>query len=227
MPEINLLDTIPKIQRNIAARVGNKEANREQALLFGEAYFDGPREQGYGGYTYDGRWVPVAEKIVEHFGLKPGMRVLDIGCAKGFLVKDLLEVCQGLEVFGSDISSYAVMNCPTEVIGRLSVQDLRAPLPYVDGAFDAVLCINTLHNLDLIDAAAALREIQRVSNGRAFVQVDAYRNEEERELFLDWMLTAKSFFRPERWIEIFSENGYSGDYFWTILQSGGSDAAQG
>ena len=27
-------------------------------------YFDGPRDYGYGGYRYDGRWVPVAEDMV-------------------------------------------------------------------------------------------------------------------------------------------------------------------
>jgi len=217
MTEVNLLDTIPTIQRNIGARVQNKERNREAAMLFGEAYFDGPREQGYGGYRYDGRWVPVAERIVEHFGLKAGDRVLDIGCAKGFLVKDLLTVCPGLDVFGFDISSYAVKECPVEIAGRLSVQDLRMPLPYADNSFEAVLCINTLHNLEVDDARAALVEMQRISSGRAFVQVDAYRNESERQLFLDWMLTAKSFFKPEEWIKIFAECGYSGDYYWTIL----------
>ena len=43
-----------------------------------------PRKYGYGGYRYDGRWVPVAEDMVKHFDLKPGDRVLDVGCAKGF-----------------------------------------------------------------------------------------------------------------------------------------------
>ena len=218
MAETNLLDTIPKIQRNIVARVRDKERNREAAMLFGEAYFDGPREQGYGGYRYDGRWVPVANRIVEHFNLKPGDRVLDIGCAKGFLVKDLLDVCPGVEVYGFDISSYAIKECPLEVSGRLSVQDLRSPLPYADAAFDAVLCINTLHNLEMSEACVALAEIQRISDGSAFVQVDAYRNEAERQIFLDWMLTAKSFFGPEDWIKIFAKCGYSGDYYWTILE---------
>ena len=218
MAEVNLLETIPKIHRDIGARVANKARNREIALQFGEAYFDGPREQGYGGYRYDGRWVPVARRIVQHFALKPGDRVLDIGCAKGFLVKDLIDVCPGLEVFGFDISAYAVKACPPEIVGRLSVQDLRTPLPYTDNSFDSVLCINTLHNLEEDEACTALAEIERISGGRAFVQVDAYRNEAERQMFLDWMLTARSFFKPEAWIDFFAEAGYSGDYYWTILE---------
>src|SRR5262245_5067514 len=112
MVEIDLLRALPRVRRNIQKR---KEA-KEPAVVaiskqYGEMYFDGPREYGYGGYYYDGRWLPVARDIVDHFGLKPGMRVLDVGCAKGFLVKDLMTVCLGLEAFGLDISPYALMNC--------------------------------------------------------------------------------------------------------------------
>ena len=98
MAEVNLLQAYPKAARDIAQRVKDKEANRELASKFGFEYFDGPREQGYGGYHYDGRWVPIARRFVAHFGLKPGDRVLDVGCAKGFLVKDLTDPCPVLRV---------------------------------------------------------------------------------------------------------------------------------
>src|SRR6185436_8032635 len=91
--EVNLLARYPKAKRNVKARLGKE-------------YFDGTREQGYGGYRYDGRWLPIAEDIVRHFGLSAGDRVLDVGCGKGFLVKDLMKVCPGLEAFGIDISEY-------------------------------------------------------------------------------------------------------------------------
>ena len=54
--------------------------------------------------------------------------------------------------------------------------------------------------------------------GKTFVQVDAYRNEAERDLFEAWMLTAKTYCRPEEWLKLFSEAGYTGDYYWTILE---------
>src|SRR3546814_9383232 len=71
------------------------------------------------GYRYDGRWVPIAEDMIAHFGLKPGMRVLDVGAAKGFLVKDFMIACPGLEAFGLDVSRYALDHCEPEVVGRL------------------------------------------------------------------------------------------------------------
>ena len=121
MIEVNLLDRLPKGgKRNVQARhVENREKVVAIARQFGAEYFDGTRDYGYGGYRYDGRWIPVAEDMVKHFGLKPGDRVLDVGCAKGFLVKDLMKVCPGLRCSGSTFRSYALMNCEPEVIGRL------------------------------------------------------------------------------------------------------------
>jgi SAM-dependent methyltransferase len=217
MGEINLLARYPRSKRNIKARLANKDQNRRLALQFGREYFDGTRDQGYGGYRYDGRWQPVAEDIVAHFGLKAGDRVLDVGCAKGFLVKDLMRACPGLEAFGLDVSDYAVRNCEADVVGRLHVGNATS-LPFPDASFQAVISVNTVHNLDRSGCVTALREIQRVAAGRAYVQVDAYRNEAERALFEDWMLTAKTYGKPEDWLMILEEAGYTGDYFWTILE---------
>ena len=60
---LNLLETFPKVKRDVNSRKKNKSYNRELALKFDKEYFDGTREQGYGGYSYDGRWVKVAKKI--------------------------------------------------------------------------------------------------------------------------------------------------------------------
>ena len=217
MAEINLLARYPKAKRNIKARMVHKEENRRIALQFGCEYFDGTREHGYGGYRYDGRWVPIAEDIVRHFGLKPGQRVLDVGCGKGFLVKDLMKVCRGLEAFGIDISEYAIMNCEPEVVGRLQVGNAMH-LPFPDRSFDAVLAINTVHNLDRAGCIQALKEIERLARGRAYIQVDAFRSPEERKVFEDWMLTAQTYGMPKDWEQILKEAGYSGDYYWTILE---------
>jgi len=217
MAEVNLLARYPKAKRNIKARMAHKEDNRRIALQFGKEYFDGTREQGYGGYRYDGRWIPIAEDMVKHFGLKQGDRVLDVGCGKGFLVKDLMKVCPGLEVFGLDISEYAVLHCEPEVVGRLHVGNAMQ-LPFPDKSFDAVIAINTVHNLERAGCVEALKEIERVSRGKSYVQVDAYRSEEERQIFEDWMLTARTYGKPSDWEKILHEAGYTGDYYWTILE---------
>jgi SAM-dependent methyltransferase len=216
--EVNLLDRLPKSKRNVAARGAAKTPEVvAKSREYGFEYFDGPREFGYGGYRYDGRWIPIAEDIVRHFDLKAGDRVLDVGCAKGFLVKDLLKVCPGLEVFGLDVSEYALMHCEPEVVGRLHLGSAER-LPFPDGSFAAVIAINTIHNLERPDVKRALQEIERLAPGRGFVQVDSYRTPEQKELFETWVLTAKFHDYPQGWIALFEEAGYTGDYFWTIVE---------
>ncbi|MDR1475099.1 MAG: class I SAM-dependent methyltransferase [Holosporales bacterium] len=214
---INLLKSLPKVERDVKARLIAKTPEIiAEASKFGKMYFDGPREYGYGGYEYDGRWVPVAKDIVSYYQLKPGMKVLDIGCAKGFLVKDLSNALPGLDVLGIDISEYAIKNCDDSVVDKVRLGDVRK-LPFSGSTFDLVLSINVLHNFDRQDLIKALKEIVRVGRSKAFIQVDAYESSEQKSNFEDWVLTAKFYGYPEDWYEIFKEAGYTGDYDWTIV----------
>jgi len=217
MSEINLLKRYPRSKRNVKARnVQRSVENIAIAKRYGHEYFDGGRETGYGGYAYDGRWLPVAETIVEHFGLQSGNRVLDIGCAKGFLIKDLIAVCPGLEVFGIDLSTYAITQCASGVAGKVIVGNAKE-LPFPDGSFDVALAINVIHNLERDECMNALREIKRVA-AHSYVQVDSWFTEQQKALFLDWMLTAQTYYAPTGWQELFIEAGYVGDYYWTITE---------
>ncbi|MBB43588.1 MAG: methyltransferase [Rhodospirillaceae bacterium] len=218
MSEINLLDRLPKSKRNVSKRSHDKtDEHIRISREYGEMYFDGPREYGYGGYHYDGRWIPVAEDMISHFELNSGMRVLDIGAARGFLVKDFMIACPGLEAFGIDVSEYALATCEKEVVGRLHLGS-AVSLPFPNDSFDAVISLNTLHNLKKPDLLIALREIMRVTkNEKAYVQVDSYRNSAEKEIFLDWVLTAYTHGFPHEWEALFKEAGYTGDYFWTLI----------
>lgn len=214
--EYNLLKSLPKIKRNVKKRQSAKtDEHINISRQYGEMYFDGPREYGYGGYRYDGRWKPVAKDIIDHFNLKPGDKVLDIGCAKGFLVKDLLE--QGIDAYGVDVSEYALTHCEPEVIGRLGLASADS-LPFPNNSFDAVLAINSIHNLDRKGCIKALQEIERLSPGKGFVQVDSYFDEKQKEIFESWVLTAKFHDYPEGWKELFNEGGYTGAYYWTVIK---------
>jgi SAM-dependent methyltransferase len=217
MREIDLLDRYPRVRRNIAAREAARPAQREVARMFGREYFDGERGQGYGGYRYDGRWVAIAERMRDFYGLKTGDVILDIGCAKGFLLHDFRQVVPGVRVVGLDISSYAVEHAMHDVRPFLVVGS-AADLPFPDGTFDLVISINTIHNLDLVACLRAIDEMERVGRRFKYLQVDSYRNEEEREKFERWQLTARTHFDPDGWRKVFREAGYAGDYSWTITE---------
>lgn len=214
---MNLLDRYPRAIRDIDARAAAVPAQREVAKRFGREYFDGDRGQGYGGYRYDGRWVPVAGRIRDFYGLGRGDRVLDIGCAKGFLLHDFARVVPGVRVVGVDVSAYALEHALPEVrpfLTRASADHL----PFPDHAFDLVVSINTIHNLDRPACLQALREIERVGRRHRYVQVDSWLDELQRKKFERWQLTALTYSDPDGWRQLFREAGYTGDYYWTLTE---------
>lgn len=215
--EIDLLRNYPKSKRDTKGRSEiMTEEVRAVARQYGKEFFDGDRLYGYGGFHYNPRfWSPVAPDFKTHFGLTAESRFLDVGCAKGFTLFDLMEHIPGISVAGLDISEYAIEHAKEEVKPFLQVGDAKV-LPYSDNEFDAVISINTVHNLEREECGQALQEIMRVSKGKAFITVDAYRNDEEKERMMQWALTAKTIMHVDEWKAFFDEVGYTGDYYWFI-----------
>jgi len=189
----------------------NKAECAKIAKKFDINYWDGDRKYGYGGFSYDGRWRPVADQIINHYNLKPGQKVLDIGCGKAYLLFEFSQSIPGIELSGLDISQYALDNAKDEMRPFLRLGN-AIELPYKDKAFELVLSINTLHNLDLPDLERSLKEIERVGMGNKYIVVDSYRTEEEKVNLMYWQLTCECFYSPREWEWIFNRCGYSGDY---------------
>ncbi|MEO6005723.1 MAG: class I SAM-dependent methyltransferase [Opitutus sp.] len=216
MAEINLLDRLPAVKRDPKARAAGKTAeDRAIAKRFDRDFFDGERRHGYGGYRYDGRWLPVARRLVEHYDLKSDARILDVGAAKGFLMADFLQVLPNAAVRGIDVSEYARTNAHGEM-GALIDLGSADRLPYADKSYDLVISINSIHNLPLAACKEALHEMERVSRSHKFVTVDAWRTEEEHQRLLDWILTAETYMSVDDWHRLFAEVGYTGDAWWFI-----------
>lgn len=215
--EIDLLVNYPKAKRNVDERGAEKTENdRAIARKFDKDFFDGDRKHGYGGFSYMPRfWQPVIPTFKKYWKLDKNSKVLDVGCAKGFMLYDLTKLIPGIEVKGIDVSSYAIENSLEEIRNNLSVAN-AVDLPFEDNSFDVVISINSIHNLDRKECGIALQEIERVSRGKSFITVDAYRNEEEKRRMFNWNLTAKTIMSVDEWILFFEEVGYTGDYYWFI-----------
>lgn len=221
MAEINLMDLYPRSKRPIEERAQLiTEEHRAMARQFGKEFFDGDRLYGYGGYYYHERfWKATVRRFRVHYKLAENAAILDVGCGKGFMMHDFKELMPEATVAGIDISQYAYENAMEDMKPYMRVGNAKE-LPYPNRSFDLVISINTVHNLPLEECKQALREIQRVSRKHAFIVVDAWRNEEERQRLFKWNLTALTRMHVGDWKRLFSEVGYAGDYYWFIAESG-------
>jgi SAM-dependent methyltransferase len=213
--EVNLLEFYPQSKRPIDDR-GNliTEQDRAIARKFDIEYFDGDRLTGYGGYNYSPRfWTETVAHIKDFYNLDNNSKILDIGCAKGYMMHDLSLLIPGAEIKGIDISNYAKENSIESMQDNIVVANANN-IPFPDDYFDLVIAINTLHNLPLIDCKQAFRELRRVTARDSFVMNDAWRDAKGEENMLKWNLTALTYMSCDDWIKFFDSVGYEGDYYW-------------
>lgn len=144
---------------------------------------DGPDSQGE-------HFRDIAKSLFNKYQLLD-KKVLEIGCAKGFVVKDLRDF--GANAYGIDISQYAIDNCEPEVKDFLNVADARIHLAnYKANEFDFVFSLRFFECLTDSELDALIPELNRV--GRK--QYHRFGSSEKTEFYInrdtDTLLT-KSF----------------------------------
>ena len=223
MAYIDFMSHIHKsTQRDYLARVNDTDFPKAKAARlckeWGHDYWDGDRRICYGGYRYmPGRWAPVGQAMIDHYGIKPGDKILDIGCGKGFQLYELTQLQPGVDVYGVDISTYAIENAKDELKDRLQVAN-ASNLPFPDNHFDFVFSLNVLHNLPNYELDLALREMERVGKKNKYLCVESFSNEEEKVNLLYWQVTCRAFCSPEEWNWWFKQTGYTGDYSFIYFE---------
>lgn len=216
MAEVNLMKFYPHSKKPVENRAAVTDLDREIACKFGKDYFDGSRMHGYGGYYYHPRfWTDTVRYFKDYYKLPVNASILDVGCGKGFMLHDFKLLMPDATVAGIDISEYAYKNAMEDIKPFMKIGNAQE-LPYPDKSFDLATAINTVHNLPLDECKQAIREIQRVSRLNAFIVVDAWRNDEERERHFKWVVTCLTAMHVDEWKDLFQEVGYTGDYYWTF-----------
>lgn len=124
---------------------------------FGKAYFD--RLGSVAPYTLP-CVLPYFETQASRIKtLLHPKRVLDLGCAKGFLVLAFRKI--GIESYGVDVSEYALSEAPQEVKPFLCLADLNCDdLPFDDHSFDLIVATGVLEYLH--NDAHAISEVKRL-----------------------------------------------------------------
>ena len=223
MTYIDFLSVVHKsTKRDYLARVNDPEFPKNKAADLAKKwdfdYWDGDRRINYGGYKYmEGRWEKVAKLMIDHYGLKDGDKILDIGCGKGFLLYDFTKILPGIEIYGIDVSKYALENSKEEIKDKL-IYGNATSLPYEDNYFDFVFSLNTFHNLECYDLFDALKEMERVGKNNKYICVEAYRNEVEKMNLLYWQVTCEAFNTPKEWEWWFKHTGYTGDHSFIYFE---------
>jgi SAM-dependent methyltransferase len=202
-------------KRDYMARVNDKEFPKYRAAKlakkWGYHYWDGSRKINYGGYKYiEGRWYSVIRKMISHYKLKKDAKILDVGCGKGFFLKDFQNILPDAKLFGLDISKYAIKRSPKSIKHNLTLGN-STKLPWKNNYFDLVVSFNTFHNLYNFELSKSLEEFERVGK-KKYLCVETYKNEREKMNLLYWQVTCESFCTPEEWGWWFKKSKYKGDY---------------
>ena len=130
---------------------------------------------------------------------------------------DFLKVLPEAQVYGIDISEYAVSNSKSEVRDQISIGNATA-LPWPDDYFDLVFSINTMHCLHANDLSLALAEMERVGKNYKYLCVESWRNQQEKANLLYWQVTCEAFNTPEAWQWWFNHSGYTGDHSFIYFE---------
>ena len=202
----------------VRSKVAKKRSviNKMYAWRLDKDYYDGSRLNGYGGFKYDGRWLKLLPPIIKRYKLTKKSKVLDLGCKKGFLLKDLNLLIQGIKSYGIENHPYPLkkaVKCKSKLI-----RSEYTKLPFKNKSLDFVIAFNSLYMQNLGDVIKSLKEIERVSK-KSFIVLASGENDEERNKFYKWTLIGTSILLKREWKTLFKKIGFKGDYYFSSAKS--------
>ena len=216
MREFNLLEEYPRPEKPRYVGSDLRTINHRIVATYRDKdFFDGNRNYGYGGFKYDGRWKSVAEKICNEYKLNNSLSFLQIGCEKGFLLKDLKDKYKKMRIDGIETSNYAITNSIPDAKENIKYCNNYTDLEYGDSEFDFIFALGVVYTHNLTNAIKCLREIQRVGKGKSFITLASYENRDDYWLFKQWSLLGTTILRKNEWRKVLSHVNYSGDYSFT------------
>ena len=216
MKKINFWKHYPKTKRKkiSVSRVTLSNQKKINLRKFGKNYFDGTRAVGYGGYHYHQKYFKkIEKKMKDYYQLTNKSKILDVGCAKGFMMYDFKKILPKAKIYGIDISKYCKQNAKKEVKRNIKIASCDQ-IPFDTNYFDLVISISTIHNLSKRGVEKSLREIKRVSKKDSFIRVNAYKTKIEKKKFEEWNIVAKTILSEKEWLNLFKKTNYNGDYDW-------------
>jgi len=202
-----------KVKRAVIRKLNNKFI----AWKLGKEYYDGDRNNGYGGFSYDGRWIKLLPNFIKRYKLDNNSKILDLGCKKGFIMKDLKTLLPGAKVYGIEDHKYPIKNAEKEIKKNIIFSNYYE-VPFKKNYFDLVIGFSSIYKYNFQDVVKTIREINRVSR-KSFFTVASYSNRKEKEIFDRWTLLGTTILSKKEWLELFRLLKYKGDYYFTTAKS--------
>ena len=202
-----------KVNRVVTRKLKNKFI----AWELSEQYYDGDRNNGYGGFSYDGRWLKLLPKFIKRYNLNNNSKILDLGCKKGFIMKDLKILLPGAKVYGIEDHPYPIKNAEKEIKKNIIFSNYYK-IPFKKNYFDLIIGFSSIYKYNFIDVVKTIKEINRVSKN-SFFTVASYSNKKEKELFDKWTLLGTTILQKKEWKQLFKILNYKGDYYFTTAKS--------
>jgi len=190
--------------------------NKINAWKLDRGYYDGERLNGYGGFKYDGRWLNLLPKLIKKYNLTKDSKFLDLGCKKGFILKDLNILLPGIQSYGIENHKYPIKNS-VKTESKI-IHSEYYNIPYKDNYFDFLIAFNSIYMYNLGDVIKTLIEIERVSK-QSYVVLASGDNDEEINIFNNWTLIGTTILLKKEWKSIFKEINFRGDYYFSTIKS--------
>ncbi|NDD59280.1 MAG: class I SAM-dependent methyltransferase [Chlamydiae bacterium] len=156
--------------------------------------------------------------MIRWYGLDQNSSVLQIGSDKGFLLEAFRDQLPYMNVYGVEISDYAI-SCTSPEIREKIVKAPFTHIPFDDKKFDLVIAIGPVYSLSLADAIQCLKEIKRVGKQNSFITLGAYENQSDKNLFNNWTLLGTTILSKKEWVYVLNHVGYEGDYKFNTAAS--------
>ena len=190
-------------QRAQDLKVKNKKPTQDY-FEFGESYFDGGDSlPGYGSYIYDGRYGDAINKLPSTIDLSKSDNICEVGCAKGFILYELYS--RGfINIWGFDISKYAIKNSPKEISDYMHISSADA-LDLPTSTIDFLYTKEMIPHLSLEKVNGFYAEVNRVvrPNGKVYFEIQYPQDDSQKNKITNWDPTHKTLLSQADWKNTF------------------------
>lgn len=164
------------------------------------------------GEEMEGHHLPIVEPVLALMDLKPGDRVLDLGCGSGWLCRRIARMAPDGIVVGIDIAAEMVRRARSasrEYDNLDFVESAADRISCGSGAFNKIISVESAYYWP--DPAESIREMLRIlcEGGSAWILINYYRENPHAHQWGRAVKVSTCLFSTSEWVELFHAAGFA------------------